>query len=87
MSPHYGKERFINIGLYGLPHGPVKALTQELEEKILELGGRKMLYALTYYSKEKFEKSYDIQRLESLRKMYMANGLFLPLYNKVRDVL
>lgn len=89
LSPHYGKSSYLNLGFYGVPTSStsVPALTAELEEAIFHFGGRKMLYSLTYYSQELFSKIYDTERYRELRKKYYADEVFLPLYNKVANVL
>lgn len=89
FAPHYGESDFINIGLYGIPRSTqsVPALSKELEEEIVAFGGRKMLYSFTYYSEEQFAKIYDCKRAERLRKKYHAEKRFLPLYNKIANVV
>lgn len=84
LSPHYGHEKFINFGFYGMAKTPLSfpALTASLEKKITELGGRKMLYSFSYYSKEDFSKIYVQNRYESLRLKYHATAAFPSLYDK-----
>lgn len=84
LSPHFGKAAYINMGFYGIPsEGNAKQLTKELELEIANLEGRKMLYSISYYSKEEFSKIYDLQCLEALRKKYGAESRFPSLYEKV----
>ncbi|NGX55480.1 MAG: FAD-dependent decaprenylphosphoryl-beta-D-ribofuranose 2-oxidase [Chlamydiae bacterium] len=89
LSPHFGDQDFINIGLYGVPLSsrPVPELTAELEREIVAAGGRKMLYAMTYYPEQEFAKIYDDERYRALRKKYYSEKAFVPLYNKVANVL
>lgn len=89
LSPHYQGSSFVNIGLYGIPKNPlpVPQLTRDLEQGILDQGGRKMLYSMTYYPKEQFNKIYDEERCQVLRKKYFSEKTFLPLYNKVCNVV
>ncbi len=89
LAPHYEPGDFINIGLYGIPQNGYSApsLTAELEKEIVAFGGRKMLYSFTYYTEEEFAQIYDNKRYELLRKKYHADKRFLPLYNKVVNVL
>lgn len=89
LSPHFNSKMFINMGLYGIPPSAldIPSLTQVLEEDIIQFGGRKMLYSLTYYTEELFSKIYDTERYRLLRKKFHAEGVFLPLYNKVADML
>jgi Delta24-sterol reductase len=84
LAPHYGKGNFLNIGLYGIPkQRPISELTARLEKKILEYGGRKMLYSFTYYDKEMFARMYEEEKYNALRKKYQADYSFPSLYQKV----
>lgn len=85
LSPHFGEENFINIGLYGIPnnHQNIPSLTSQIENAILKYQGRKMLYSFTYYDRETFSKAYDESRYQTLRKKYFAESTFPPLYNKI----
>lgn len=87
LSPHFGAERFINIGLYGIPHvkGSVAHLSAELEKALLTFGGRKMLYSFTYYDQKIFEQNYFEERYNTLRQTYSAENAFPSLYNKVTN--
>lgn len=85
LSPHYGKESFLNIGLYGIPESShsIPELTAKLERDILQLGGRKMLYSFTYYEPEIFAAAYKEESYAGLRKKYGGNKVFPHLYEKV----
>lgn len=85
LSPHYGEENFINIGLYGIPanHQNIPLLTSQIERDILKYQGRKMLYSFTYYNQETFSKAYEENRYQALRKKYFAESTFPTLYNKI----
>ncbi len=87
LSPHFSENQknFINIGLYGVPKKgkPVPELTAECEEILHKMGGRKMLYSQTYYSKKLFAEIYDLPRYEELCKKYFSYNVFLPIYNKI----
>ncbi|KAM0242260.1 hypothetical protein ACHAP5_007276 [Fusarium lateritium] len=68
----------LNIGLWGWgPSDPDEfvAKNRALEDKLVELGGLKWLYAHTYYNKEEFWKLYDQPWYEALRKKYHAETL------------
>ncbi|KAM0341871.1 hypothetical protein ACHAPU_009807 [Fusarium lateritium] len=68
----------LNIGLWGWgPSDPDEFVTKNraLEDKLVELGGLKWLYAHTYYNKEEFWKLYDQPWYEALRKKYHAETL------------
>lgn len=89
LSPHYGAPLYVNLGFYGIPGSPhpIPRLTAQVERDILSFGGRKMLYSLTYYSKEDFSKIYDSEHYTELRKKFYAEEAFLPLYKKVTNML
>ncbi|KAM6532968.1 hypothetical protein FALCPG4_006003 [Fusarium falciforme] len=68
----------LNIGLWGWgPTDPDEFVTKNraLEDKLVELGGLKWLYAHTYYNEEEFWKLYDRPWYEALRKKYHADTL------------
>ena len=85
LSPHFGGERFINIGLYGMPRSSlsVPQLAAKLEKEIVLFGGRKMLYSFTYYERDIFSKIYDEARYLSIREKFFAEGTFPHIYNKI----
>ncbi|KAJ6783111.1 hypothetical protein PWT90_09272 [Aphanocladium album] len=76
----------LNIGVWGW--GPREyedfvAKNKELEAKLDELGGRKWLYAHTYYSEQEFWQIYSQPWYQSLRTKYHASTL-PSVYDKVR---
>lgn len=76
----------LNIGLWGW--GPADpdafvAKNRALEDKLVELGGMKWLYAHTYYTAEEFWKQYGSGWYEELRSRYSARTL-PTAYDKVR---
>ncbi|KAF5602676.1 7-dehydrocholesterol reductase [Fusarium subglutinans] len=76
----------LNIGVWGW--GPsdreeFKVKNQALEKKLRELGGRKWLYAHTYYTEEQFWDLYDWSWYERLRERYFATTL-PTVYDKVK---
>ena len=76
----------LNIGVWGPgPRGHdafVKA-NRHLERKVYELGGKKWLYAHTYYTEEEFWEIYDRKTYDSLREKYHVT--YLPtIYDKVK---
>lgn len=94
-------ELCFNVGVYGPPRNsnistitrnngsqpfdPV-VLNRALESKCSELGGRKMLYAQSFYSDSEFWSLYDKQQYEQLRTQYAThNGsaVFPPITSKV----
>ncbi|MCB1136518.1 MAG: hypothetical protein KDK78_09635, partial [Chlamydiia bacterium] len=83
LSPHYlhgascfPRPDFINVGVYGVPKSgeDIPAMTHALELAANALGGRKMLYALNYYSEEEFWAVYDRERYDALRCAYGAES-------------
>ncbi|XWW94331.1 hypothetical protein V2A60_002274 [Cordyceps javanica] len=79
-------EPMLNVGVWGW--GPPEyqdfvAKNQQLEAKLSELGGRKWLYAHTYYSEQAFWQVYDQSWYEALRSKYHA-GTLPSVYAKVR---
>ncbi|MCC5831832.1 MAG: FAD-binding oxidoreductase [Chlamydiales bacterium] len=85
LSPHYGGERFLNIGLYGTPKSPlpVPELSAKLEKEITLYGGRKMLYSYTYYERDFFSKLYDEVQYNALRRKFFAEKTLPHIYNKI----
>ena len=77
----------LNIGLWGWgPTSPTKFIikNRDLEDKLVQLGGRKWLYAHTYYTESEFWKTYNNKEwYDSLREKYHAKHL-PTVYDKVR---
>ncbi|KAG6223671.1 hypothetical protein E4U34_000744 [Claviceps purpurea] len=78
----------LNIGLWGWgppSHDDFVSKNRALEDKLVELGGRKWLYAHTYYNQEEFWRVYDQNRgwYEDLRQKYHATTL-PTVHDKVR---
>ena len=89
MSPllvnHLKAEQVINIGVWGPfagSHDAFIAANRDLEQKAHELGGRKWLYAHTYYSPDEFWQIYDMPWYAALRDSYHAETL-PTVYDKV----
>lgn len=87
LAPHssYEAHFFVNVGLYGIPKTQISAkeLTLVVEEKVYELGGRKMLYGHNFYTQEHFWKHYDYTSYENLRKKYSSDRSFYPITDKI----
>lgn len=77
LSPHYGRDSWVNVGLYG-------AYQDSLDEWHASLGGRKMLYSSTTLERVVFEKIYHENRYQELRKKFSAEKNFPHLYDKVK---
>lgn len=79
-------EPMLNVGLWGWgPNDFEEFVTKNrsLEDKLIELNGRKWLYAHTYYPEEEFWRVYDRPEYEALREKY--NATTLPnVYDKVK---
>lgn len=90
FSPHAHTDHdFTNVGVYGYPAGGEsgKQMTRWLEELAKKLGGRKMLYAHTYYSPEEFWQIYPKESYDDLRKKYFAEGTFRSITEKILSPL
>lgn len=82
LSPNYHEEFLIDIGLYGIPKNSssISLLTKNLEEQLLRVGGKKMLYSYTYLDEKSFATCYNDRKL---REQYHAEQCFLSLYEKI----
>jgi delta24-sterol reductase len=76
----------INIGVWGpqIPDYAVfKKMNRDIEVKLADLGGKKWMYAYTYYTEKEFWNIYDKTWYDKLRKKY--NATTLPtIFEKVR---
>jgi len=57
---------------------------RDVENKVHELGGRKVLYAHAYYSRDEFWKIYDHAWYNALREKFFANSVFPDIYDKTK---
>ena len=87
LSPtHNNTDLIINVGIYGdlkLRGEEFVNKNRMLENKVQSLNGRKVLYALSYYSEESFWNIYGLERYDKLRLKYKANSVFPTLFNKM----
>jgi len=99
LSPHFLNSNtktgdaddsfFINFGLWS--HQPnwqpkssyAKNSTKLLERKAMDLGGRKMLYSLSYYSRKDWSDIYDIQWYEQMKQKWDPDYTWGDLYDKI----
>ena len=86
LNPAKCDELVINVGVWG--PGPRNSdkfvlLNRSIEQKVLELGGLKCLYARAYYTEEEFWKIYDRNWYEALREKYGAK-LLPSVYDKIK---
>ena len=76
----------LNIGLWGGASKDISTFIQQnrdLEKRLTELGGRKVLYSHTYYTEDEFWQLYDKKWYEALRQRYSATTL-PTVYDKVK---
>lgn len=81
------KSQLLNFGIWGpaAATDPARFVAQNrrLEHKVHSLGGKKWLYAHTYYTEDEFWTIYNKPGYDSLRDKYHAQHL-PSLYDKVR---
>ena len=75
-----------NVGVYGPPHGgasfdPVE-LNRALEARVTALGGRKMLYAQSFYTEDEFWPLFDRPAYARVRARYGADAVFGEIADK-----
>jgi FAD/FMN-containing dehydrogenase len=76
----------INIGVWGpriASYEDFVKLNKNIEAKLMTLGGKKWLYAHTYYREDQFWKIYNKRWYDELRKKYKAETL-PSIYEKTR---
>ena len=79
-------ESIVSFGVWGPGPRDRQAfikINRNLEQKIQEVGGRKWLYAFTYYTEDEFGNIYNRNDYEALRAKYHATHL-PSIYEKVR---
>ncbi|CAF4694271.1 unnamed protein product [Rotaria sp. Silwood2] len=95
FSPHFLKndrhddESFINFGLW--THQPnwqvgscgARHATKALEEEAMRLGGRKMLYSLSYYSRDQWSSIYDVEWYKEMKRKWDPDYAWGDLYEKL----
>ncbi|KAI1132074.1 FAD-binding domain-containing protein [Nemania abortiva] len=84
-GPGNSPKPMLNIGLWGLASRDLSSFVRQnrdLEQTLQELGGRKVLYAHTYYTEEEFWKLYDRKWYDDLRSKYCAESL-PTIYDKI----
>jgi len=88
LSPsHIETNLVINIGVWGkYIHGSSHffEINRGVENKVMELHGRKVLYAHAYYPREEFWKVYNHKWYNMLREKYFANRVFPDIYDKTK---
>jgi hypothetical protein len=81
---------YINLGFWSsvelAPGEEEGHYNRLIEDKVLELGGRKSLYSSSYYSEDDFWRIYNGSQYQLLKKKYDSQERLLDLYAKcVRD--
>ncbi|KAI1369733.1 FAD-binding domain-containing protein [Xylaria arbuscula] len=85
-GPDNSPKPMLNIGLWGSASKDLSTFVRQnrdLEQTLHELGGRKVLYAHTYYTKDEFWKLYDRKWYDDLRNKYWAGSL-PTVYDKIK---
>ncbi|CAF3590415.1 unnamed protein product [Rotaria sordida] len=82
LSPHFWKndrnddQSFIDFGLWThqsnwqIGSCGVRHATKALEEEAMRLGGRKMLYAHSYYSRDQWSSIYDVEWYKEMKRKW-----------------
>lgn len=76
----------LNVGVWGMGSSDLDTFVRknrDLEAKVRELGGRKVLYSHTYYTEDEFWDIYGREWYDELRQKYHATTL-PTAYDKVR---
>ncbi|CAF0954245.1 unnamed protein product [Adineta steineri] len=96
MSPHYVEtnandqdDLFINFGMWThqrrwqLGSSGGKNATKILERETKKLGGRKMLYSQSFYSREEWSTIYDMQWYKQMKNKWDPDYIWGDLYDKI----
>lgn len=88
LSPISPGKQFLNIGFYA-PHKtrmPDLYYTKRIDQKVLSMHVRKMLYSVTTLSEEEFWTLFPQNTYQSLKKKYDPQGTFKTLYEKITQI-
>ena len=82
------KSHFMNFGLYGMPNqaSQVEQVTRKLEQMTRALGGRKVLYSHSYYTRDEFWEIYSHDSYKALREKVGAEGCWHDIADKVLSI-
>ena len=77
-----------NVGLYGAPNGGTKPydpvlLNRKIETFVSNKGGRKMLYAQNFYTRDEFWLLFDKEAYTRARETYHAEAIFPDVVDKL----
>lgn len=88
LSPSYlDTDLVINVGAWGeveKGYSNFVQMNHNVEDKVTEFHGRKVLYAHSYYSQEQFWKIYNQSWYLALRNKYFASSVFPDIYDKIK---
>lgn len=85
QANYLATDSIVNVGVWGkydLRHGDFARANRLVEDKVHQLGGRKWLYAQTFYNQEAFWQIYNRENYDNLRQKYQATKL-PTVYDKV----
>lgn len=87
LAPHYSKEPYlIDMGIWGSfqnKQHSIERTHRQFENSVSQAGGRKMLYADSYYTQDEFWNIYDLEWYNKLRNKYHAENIFPQIDQKV----
>jgi FAD/FMN-containing dehydrogenase len=90
LSPTYiNTSLTVNVGMYkefGSDYSRFLQANRDIEHKVSELHGRKVLYAHSYYPQDEFWKIYSEAPYNALREKYFAARAFPDIYDKTKVV-
>ncbi|HSW89074.1 MAG TPA: FAD-binding protein [Candidatus Saccharimonadales bacterium] len=85
LSPHYLQEdMLIDVGIWGSIPGnkDITEVNTLFEDYVQKIGGRKMLYAESFYTQKSFWKIYNYEAYLKLRKIYKVKDAFPTVWEK-----
>lgn len=87
FSPVHSKssDRLLNVGVWteSVDYQQFLEKNRMIERQVKALGGRKTLYAHSYYTENEFWQIYDKHGYDKVRKKYQADRVFPDIYSKV----
>lgn len=87
FAPHYTSTNYvINVGIYGLPSyyvSSIEEVTKNLENRVRNSEGKKVLYSRSFYTEEEFWQIYSREAYRALRTKMRAEGVFHEITEKV----
>ncbi|HSW96969.1 MAG TPA: FAD-binding protein [Candidatus Saccharimonadales bacterium] len=85
LSPHYLREdMLIDVGIWGsIPENKdITGVNTLFEEYVQKIGGRKMLYAESFYTEKSFWEIYNHKAYLKLREIYKVKDAFPTVWEK-----